>query len=410
MTFDASLKVKRAGGHTNGLLRHIARDADEAAGYAFAHANPNIDPDLTRVNETFVNDRDGGFRKLLSIDGRPPSDELSDYLDARLATVRGPLRKDAVVLRPLILQLDPKWFDDHNRDWRVNGLNAEARRYTAESLKWAIEEFGQDNIVGGSLHCDEVNPQLHVLVIPMTSDGRLSQKDFFKGPGDLRRQHKQLRDQMEAVGYDVEHKVTARSRERLSSAEFQTTADRAKKAAARLAIATRDGEKAWEDRQSAKAELASARADADAIRRQAEVEGHKKGFDEGERLGFETGAKTASQSIEVRVSAEVAHALQRLRAELERLELKRADLQRRRIAFEEGLAVVTQRATHMDALIDEILQGTRFADPSMTERINTMRLTDRSREKLFFDRYPELRPAKGTVDAIQDDEERQLGD
>lgn len=183
MTFDASHKVKRAGGHVKAFVRHVARDADEAAGFSFAHANGNIDPDQTQFNESFVNDGAGGFRALRPVDGEPPSSELEVYLAARLTAVTGTMKKDAVAMRPLILQLDPKWFDDHNRNWRTNGLNDEARRFTAEALRWAADEFGQANVVGGSLHLDEVHPQLHVLVTPVTSDGRLSQKDFFKGPG-----------------------------------------------------------------------------------------------------------------------------------------------------------------------------------------------------------------------------------
>ena len=113
MTFDASHKVGRGGGHVQGFMRHIARDADERAGFTFAHANKNIDPDRTHLNASFVNDGAGGFRALSSVYGRPPSNELEDYLNTRLAAVKKPLRKDAVVIRGIVLQLDPKWFDAH---------------------------------------------------------------------------------------------------------------------------------------------------------------------------------------------------------------------------------------------------------------------------------------------------------
>lgn len=394
MTFDASLKVKRGGGHVKGLVRHIARDADEADGFTFVHANENIDPDLTGLNWSFVNDGAGGFRRLRSFEGAPPSDELSNYLDTRLATVAATLRKDAVVMRPLILQLDPKWFEDHNPDWRRNGLNDEAQRYTEESLKWALEEFGHANVVGGSLHCDEVNPQLHVLVTPVTSDGRLSQKDFFKGPGDFKRQHKELRERMAAAGYDVEHKVTARSTEHLSSGEYQATADRAKKAAAVLAIAEQDGKKAWADRQAAKTELAAARADAESIRHQAHAEGHTKGYKEGERLGFDAGTRTAKQEIDRRVAEKVAHSLKRLREELERLEEERAIVQQHMTAYQEGLALVGERLNLMNTLINEINNGVRAVEPSVLEKITVTRDIERKRERALYDRHPELRPAE----------------
>jgi DNA repair exonuclease SbcCD ATPase subunit len=50
----------------------------------------------------------------------------------------------------------------------------------------------------------------------------------------LRRQHKELRQHMEAAGYDVEVKVTERSTEHLSSSEFQAKADRIRDEAAEV--------------------------------------------------------------------------------------------------------------------------------------------------------------------------------
>lgn len=231
MTFDASHKVGRGGGHAQSFFRHIARDVDLEAGFRFTHANKNIVPERTRLNVTQVNDGAGAFRKPRSVDGRPPSQELNDYLADRLSTVQKSLRKDAVLMRGIILQLDPKWFEEHNPDWRENGLSKDALKYMGASLDWACGEFGQKNIVGFSVHLDEYNPQLQVLVTPVTDDGRLAQKDFFKNPAELRRQHKELRQRMESTGYDVEHRVTERSTEHLSSSEFQAKADRIRDAA-----------------------------------------------------------------------------------------------------------------------------------------------------------------------------------
>lgn len=233
MTFDASHKVKADGGHARQFERHLARDADERAGFAFGHSNPNIDADRTHLNQSFVNDGAGGFRALAVTrddegKARPPSAEIGDYLAARLSTVKKPLRKDAVVMRGIVLQLDPKWFDEHNPDWRENGLNDEGRRLTNVTLAWASEEFGQANVVGGALHLDEHSPQLQLIVTPVTDDGRLSQKDFFKGPGDLKRQHRSLREHMIAAGYDADLSVSSRSKEHLSSDEFADKAEQAR--------------------------------------------------------------------------------------------------------------------------------------------------------------------------------------
>lgn len=230
MTFDASHKVGR-GGHAQAFFRHIARDLDQAAGFHFSQANKNIVPERTKLNVTVVNDGSGAFRRARSLSGRPPSDEFNAYLKQRLSTVDRRLRKDAVLMRGLILQLDPRWFDENNPEWRSEGMNAEAVAYMGAALDWACAEFGQPNIIGWSVHLDEFSPQLQVMVTPVTGDGRLSQKDFFKGPSDLRRQHKELRDAVAAAGYDVEYRVTERSREHLSSSEFQAKSERLREAA-----------------------------------------------------------------------------------------------------------------------------------------------------------------------------------
>jgi len=231
MTFDVSHKVKIGGGHVKNFLRHIARDVDQAAGFHFPHVNKNIVPERTQLNFTRVNDGAGDFRALKSVDGRPPSQELEGYLNQRLSTVVKGLRKDAVPIRGIILQLDPKWFEEHNPAWRESGINQAALDNLDASLEWACKEFGQKNLIGFSLHLDEHSPQLQVLLTPVTEDGRLAQKDFFRGPSDLRRQHKELRGHMDEAGYDVEVRVTERSTEHLSSSEFQAKADRLQAAA-----------------------------------------------------------------------------------------------------------------------------------------------------------------------------------
>ena len=224
MTYDVSHKVKR-GGHAKAFFRHIARDADQRAGFTFPQSNPNIVPERTALNMTMVNDGSGSVRRLKSVDGRPPSDELDDYLKQRLESVGRALRKDAVLIRGVVLQLDPKWFAEHDASWREKGPSKDSYAYMGTALDWVVAEFGADNIVGFSVHLDELHPALHAAVVPITEDGRLSQKDFFRGPADLRRQHKELRAVMAEAGYNVEHRVTERSREHLSSSEFQRRAD-----------------------------------------------------------------------------------------------------------------------------------------------------------------------------------------
>ncbi len=260
VTYDASpeAKVKAAGSHAVNRDRHLGRAPDLAAGFDFGHRNPNIDRGRSAMNESFVNDGGGGFRVLtVTKDAkgrdRPPSAEFADYRYTRLSQVKKPLRKDAVIMRGVMLQLDPKWFDAHCPDWRTDELNDEARRFVQAQLDWACQEFGQQNIVGGSLDLDETSPHLQLSVVPVTDDGRLSQKDYFQGPGHFRKQRKELCDALESAGYEPQRAVAARSTERTSSDEYARTADKTR---ATLAVAQRDSKKLWEERQQVRAEKA----------------------------------------------------------------------------------------------------------------------------------------------------------
>nr|WP_201471369.1 plasmid recombination protein [Microbacterium hydrocarbonoxydans] len=314
MTFDASHKVGR-GGHAKAFFRHIARDADQAAGFTFPQANRNVVPERTKLNVTLVNDGKGGYRRLTSVDGRPPSDEFDDYLQRRLGTVGRALRKDAVLIRGVILQLDPKWFVDHNPDWREAGMNREAFNYTNAALEWARSEFSEENIVGLSVHLDEYNPQLQLLISPVTQDGRLSQKDFFKGPADLKRQHQELREAVAAAGYDVEYRVTERSREHLSSREFQSKADWLRDATSAVA----------EDLEVSRHRSSQlARRSADLEDRETLLEGRERELDAA-RVIAEHAAERAEEARRRAHSAGLAAERAREEIELERDRLRRVN-------------------------------------------------------------------------------------
>lgn len=260
VTYDASpeAKVKAVGSHAVARDRHLGRGPDLAAGFAFGHRNPNIDLARSAMNVSFVNDGGGGFRvPVVTKDpmgrNRPPSAEFADYRETRLAQVRKPLRKDAVVMRGVMLQLDPRYFDAHCPDWRATGLSDEAQRFIYAQLQWACAEFGQRNIVCGSIDLDETSPHLQLAIVPVTDDGRLSQKDFFKGPGHFRKQRKELCDALEKAGYEPQRTPTARSTVRTSSADYARTADQTR---ATLAVAKRDTEKLWKERQQVRGENA----------------------------------------------------------------------------------------------------------------------------------------------------------
>lgn len=192
LSMDASVKVKAQ--EVRGFLGHVGRDTFNAKERAWKrHANPNINKARTWINTTMVRDGDsyticGGI------------EEIVDAIDLRLEKVKKPLRSDAVIVRPLLIQLDPNFYKgmDVYRDREKIDASVDCM------LSWIKERFGEENIVAYSTHLDEAAPHVHVVFVPVTDDGRLSQKDWFENRLTLKQMHTDFRNHMIAEGYDID--------------------------------------------------------------------------------------------------------------------------------------------------------------------------------------------------------------
>lgn len=269
LSFDASVKVQR--GAVAGLLHHVGRDVDRQQGREVRHANQDIDASRTAGNMTMVADGNGNWRACRSLD------EIGAALDACLADVGKPLRKDAVVLRPLVLQLDPEWYAAHQGE-------DEQQAAAWAMMDWASDTFGASNLVYIARHGDEASPHLHIGFCPVTDDGRLSQKDWFSSPAALRAMHKDFREYMAGRGYDIDmanrkpgkhakrlgvqeykdFRELERQRAELEAAEARIRAQEAAAAADR-AQADRELQETRRARQEAQEAAAAAKADRDAL-------------------------------------------------------------------------------------------------------------------------------------------------
>ncbi|OGX82000.1 hypothetical protein BEN47_05105 [Hymenobacter lapidarius] len=123
---------------------------------------PNADPARMGLNQEYVNHE------------HRPYLELANERLAELELV--PRRRDAVRLVELVLTASADGFA-RGADGRVPDMRDSA--WVADNLKFVRKQFGEENVVGVMLHQDEITPHLHVLVVPLTPDGRLSCRDVF---------------------------------------------------------------------------------------------------------------------------------------------------------------------------------------------------------------------------------------
>jgi hypothetical protein len=125
---------------------------------------PNADPNRASMN-------------LDILTGLPlqESQPLTGSIKVRLSQIprqkRG-IKTNAVIAQEFILSYSHGGLrDDQIHEW------ADA------NLAFFSERFGRANIVQLVLHADEMTPHLHMLIIPVTKDGRLCAKDIFNPKG-----------------------------------------------------------------------------------------------------------------------------------------------------------------------------------------------------------------------------------
>lgn len=195
-------KIKRT--QIKGTIGHTFRASENR--YR-SHGNSDIDMSKTKYN----------------LDWTRTGESLDKLVENRLDkefTGKKAMRKDAVVIREVIAQASPDIYEGLT----IEEKQKKAERFTVDSLQWFREEFGERNVVGFSVHLDETNPHTHFAIMPMTEDGRVSQKDFFKGPKDLKRQHREYRQHMIALGWAFEMENKYESVDGLSLPEYKANA------------------------------------------------------------------------------------------------------------------------------------------------------------------------------------------
>lgn len=109
-------------------------------------------------------------------------------------------QNDTVIARPLILQLDEESIQGHEDTW-------------AWDLIQILEDmFGEENVLGFSIHKDETNVHIHVLFVPCYEEKKmngkvkcaLSQTKFFRNPKQLAGMHKHIRKELLDKDYKIE--------------------------------------------------------------------------------------------------------------------------------------------------------------------------------------------------------------
>lgn len=195
----------RGGNKVGYAVVHMMKIKSGAVGGIQSHNNrehepkTNPDVDMSRSEDNY---------DLISCDNykRSIKEKLSNLVESSRA-----VRKDAVVVCNFIVTSDNE---------AMNALGADRQReFFQDSVKWFSDRYGADRVLNATVHMDETTPHLHIGVMPITQDGRLSAKAIFTKTEMKAIQTEFARDVGEKYG--LERGVEGSERTHLSEARFK---------------------------------------------------------------------------------------------------------------------------------------------------------------------------------------------
>lgn len=213
LSFDASVKIHESGryastktsktgyGGIEGYIRHIDRETDRRNGCEVNHTNLDINAELTLENESFFRNELGVWEKTVQ------SEDMSGAVKRRIqyakehgARIAKVGKNDTVIARPIVIQMDAEMVEKHRDYWYWDVI---------EILEGM---FGENNIVGFSIHRDETNVHVHVIFVPCVEKKKdngkvkcaISQTKFFRNPRELAGMHRKMRKALNEKGYDIQ--------------------------------------------------------------------------------------------------------------------------------------------------------------------------------------------------------------
>lgn len=204
-TLHTHREKMRGGNKVGYAVVHMMKIKSGAVGGIQSHNNrehepkTNPDVDMSRSEDNY---------DLISCDNykRSIKEKMSNLVESSRA-----VRKDAVVVCNFIVTSDNETMDALGADRQ--------REFFQDSVKWFSDRYGADRVLNATVHMDETTPHLHIGVMPITQDGRLSAKAIFTKTEMKAIQTEFARDVGEKYG--LERGVEGSERTHLSEARFK---------------------------------------------------------------------------------------------------------------------------------------------------------------------------------------------
>lgn len=204
-TLHTHREEMRGGNKVGYAVVHMMKIKSGAVGGIQSHNNREHEP---KTNPDVDMNRSEDNYDLIPCDNykRSIKEKLSNLVESSRA-----IRKDAVVVCNFIVTSDNETMDALGADRQ--------REFFRDSVKWFSDRYGADRVLNATVHMDETTPHLHIGVMPITQDGRLSAKAIFTKTEMKAIQTEFARDVGEKYG--LERGVEGSERTHLSEARFK---------------------------------------------------------------------------------------------------------------------------------------------------------------------------------------------
>lgn len=183
------LRVERVkgSGNTKGLQKHNQRENNN-------YNNKDIRHEDTHKNYDLIHEKNVDYNQL-----------IADKIDSNY-TGKRKIRTDAIRHVEGIITSDEEFF---------NGLSEEkTHQFFKDSLDFAKQEYGEENILYATVHLDEKVPHMHFGFVPLTDDGRLSAKEKLGNKKAMTELQDRFNHYVNSRGYNLERGTAKQVSER----------------------------------------------------------------------------------------------------------------------------------------------------------------------------------------------------
>lgn len=172
-------KFKKNG--VKGIQFHNQRERE-------SKTNPDIDKTKSSLNYDIHNKNPINY-----------NDTVKEIIKNNVVTNRA-IRKDAVVMCNFIITSDKKFFDNLSQD--------QQKDFFKQSYDFFKERYGKEKIIAAPVHVDEKTPHMHLSLVPVTQDNKLSAKRLFDR-NELRSLQDDFPKYMQSKGFNLERGIDA---------------------------------------------------------------------------------------------------------------------------------------------------------------------------------------------------------